>query len=403
MARPGTAASEAGLSPVGRAAVRRWLEGYVDSGRLPGAQVALARRGRIELFHSHGWRSLESGVPIDRETIFRIHSMTKPVTAVAAMRLIESGQLGLDDPVSRYIPAFGEVTVTRFGGRERIVASSAKTPMTIWHLLTHTSGLTYGEGNDGPVAGLYQRQHTDFNIDDGPLEAVVDRLARILLFEPGTAWNYGVSSDVLGRVIEVASGMPLDRYLGEAVLGPLRMIDTGFRVPPTKLDRVASVYTMGGGGELAPVDTAAELTIPPERYTLSGGGGLFSTAADYLRFAEMLRRGGRLGETRLLRETSVHLMTRNHLQGDLATMAAPSSSDLALEGIGYGFGMSVVVDPGRTAMRTHMGEYGWGGHASTAFFVDPGNEVTAVFMTQLIPSGSYPIRSELRSLVADAL
>ena len=294
--------------------------------------------------------------------------------------------------------------MTRFGGRERIVASSAKTPMTVWHLLTHTSGLTYGDGNDGPVAGLYQRQHTDFSIDDGPLEAVVDRLARIpLLFEPGTAWNYGVSSDVLGRVIEVASGMPLDRYLAEAVLGPLRMTDTGFRVPPTKLDRVASVYTIGDGEQLVPVDTAAELTIPPERYTLSGGGGLFSTAADYLRFAEMLRRGGRLGETRLLRGRAA--------PDDAEPPAGRPGDDggavvgrARVEGIGYGFGMSVVVDPGRAAMRTHMGEYGWGGHASTAFFVDPGNEVTAVFIAELIPSGSYPIRrQELRSLVADAL
>src|SRR5215831_17981535 len=268
-----TRALETGLSPAGLAAIRQWVEEYVDSGRLPGAHVLIARRGRTALSFACGRRSIEHDVPLARDSIFRIYSMTKPVTAAAAMRLVEEGVLSLDDPVSRFIPAFADVTVNRFGGSgDRLAASQADMPMTVYHLMTHTSGLTYGE-NEGVVAELYRENHTDFRPHDGPLAEVVERLASIpLLFEPGTAWNYGVSSDVLGRVIEVASGMPLDRWVFDSVLAPLRMTDTSFRVPPTKLGRVATIYE-ADGGSLVPVDLSGEQGIPPERLTLSGGGG----------------------------------------------------------------------------------------------------------------------------------
>ena len=400
---PRTRALETGLSPAGLAAIRQWVEEYVDGGRLAGAQVIVARRGRTALSFGYGRRSVEHDVPLGRDSIFRIYSMTKPVTAAAAMRLVEEGVLSLDDPVSRFIPSFADVTVNRFGGSgDRLAASQADVPMTVWHLMTHTSGLTYGEWNEGVVAELYRRDHTDFRPNDGPLAEVVDRLAPIpLLFEPGTAWNYGVSSDVLGRVIEVASGMPLDRWVFDSILAPLRMTDTSFQVPPTKLDRVATTY-QADGGTLVPIDLTGEHGIPPERLTLSGGGGLFSTARDYLQFAEMLRRGGTLGRVRILREMSVHLMTRNHLDGDIAARSA-DPSDAELTGLGYGFGISTVIDPSRTGSRTSVNQLSWGGYAGTFFFIDPESDVTAVFMTQFVPWDAYPTESELRTLVADAL
>jgi CubicO group peptidase (beta-lactamase class C family) len=398
-----TRALETGLSPAGLGAIRQWAEDYVDSGRLPGAHVLIARRGRTALSFACGRRSIEQDVPLARDSIFRIHSMTKPVTAAAAMRLVEENLLSLDDPVSRFIPSFADVTVNRFGGSgDRLAASPADVPMTVWHLMTHTSGLTYGEGSEGIVAELYRRNRTDFTPHDGPLAEVVERLAPIpLLFEPGTAWNYGVSSDVLGRVIEVASGMPLDRWVFDSILAPLRMTDTSFQVPPTKLDRVATTY-LADGASMAPVDLAAEHGIPTEQLTLSGGGGLFSTARDYLQFAEMLRRGGTLGRVRILREMSVHLMTRNHLRGDIAARSA-DPADAGMTGVGYGFGISTVIDPSRTEWRTSMGQLAWGGYAGTFFFIDPESDVTAVFMTQLMPWNRHPTRSELRALVADAL
>ena len=227
----------------GLESIRGWLRSYVDDGRLPGAAVLIARNGRIALFQGYGHKSVESRAPIERDTIYRIYSMTKPVTAAAAMALIEDGALSLDAPVARYIPAFERLTVNRCGAGDRLDARPAERAMTILHLLTHTSGLTYGEGNPGAVARLYERQRTDFGPNDGPLADVVDRLAGIpLLFEPGAAWNYGVSSDVLGRVIEIASGRPLDVFIEERILTPLRMTDTGFRVPDAKLNRLASLY-----------------------------------------------------------------------------------------------------------------------------------------------------------------
>jgi len=394
----------AGFDPAGLDAVRAWMRSWVDGGRLPGALTLVARGGRVAFLEGCGLRDVEAARPIEEDTIFRIYSMTKPVTAVAAMILVQEGALGLDDPVSRYISSFEHLTVNRFGAGDEIVADPATRPMTVRHLLTHTSGLTYGEGNPGAVSRLYEEHWTDFGPDDGPLSEIVERLATIpLLFDPGEAWNYGVSTDVLGRVIEVASGRPLDAFMRDRVLGPLGMDDTSFRIRPEKRERFAALYGATERGGLQLLESPTSNPYVEEVTTLSGGAGLLSTARDYLRFAEMLRRGGTVDRARVLEEESVRQMTTNHLRGDLAATGQTSFNETTTAGVGFGLGVSVVIDPSRTAWRSSLGEFAWGGYASTAFWVDPVHEVTTVFLTQLIPSDRYPIRGELHELVADAL
>jgi CubicO group peptidase (beta-lactamase class C family) len=392
-----------GLAPDGLDEIRSWMRGYVDSGRLPGGVVLLAKSGEIALFDAYGARSIDEAKPFERDTIVRLHSMTKPVTAVAALILLEEGALALDDPVSRFLPSFAGLRVNRHGSGDRIEAVPCERTKTLRHLLTHTSGLTYGEGSPGAVARMYEARRTDFGPDDGPLAGVVDRLAEIpLLFEPGTSWQYGVSLDVLGRVVEVASGSSLDRFLAERILDPLGLSDTGFRVPREKVDRFAALYEAEEDG-LRLLETPAGSPQAGDVTTLSGGAGLVSTAWDFFRFAEMLRRGGALDGARILDRATVELMTSDQLGADLAALGEPSFNETTTAGVGFGLGVSVVRDPDRTAWRTTRGEFAWGGYASTAFWVDPVDEVTAIFLTQVIPSDRYPIRAELRALVAAAL
>lgn len=379
------------------------MRGYVDQGLLPGALTLVAKGGDIALLDAYGHRDLEQGEPVEHDTIFRIYSMSKPVTAVAALILVEEGRLALDDPVARFIPSFEHLAVNRLAMSGRIEVEPARRPMTVRHLLTHTSGLTYGEGNRGAVARLYEKLRTDFGPADGPLAEIVDRLASIpLLFHPGDAWGYGVSSDVLGRVIEVAADCPLDVFMSRRIFEPLGMADTTFRLPPGKLDRFAALYAAGRDG-LELIEAPASSPHAGSVTTLSGGAGLLSTARDFFRFAELLRQGGTLDGARLLGRATVDLMTSNQLPGDLAGMGQPTFNETPMDGIGFGLGVSVVVDPARTSWRTSPGEYAWGGNASTAFWVDPLDEVSVVFLTQLIPSNRYPIRGELRALVRDAL
>lgn len=389
----------AGFAPEGLDAIRAWLRGWVDSGRLASAHVLVACDGEPVLSFGYGG----TAPPIGDDTVVRIHSMTKPISAVAALQLIEHGQLRLHDPVSRYIPSFAGLRVNRGRSGETLDPVPATTPMTVWHLLTHTAGFTYGEGNAGAVSRLYEEHRCDFGPGDGPLAEVVARLARLpLLFEPGTAWNYGVASDVLGRVIEVAAGRPLDEVIRREILEPLGMGDTTFRVGEVAPGRLAPLHEAGDDGLAVAVDTADELVIPPHRLTLSGGGGLLSTSRDYFRFAEMLRRGGTLDGATLLRPETVAEMTRNQLPGDLEQLDEATFGEVSMAGVGWGYGLSVVTDPDKTAWRCAPGEFGWGGYASTAFWIDPVHDVTVVFITQLIPSDRHPLRGQLRGLVADA-
>jgi CubicO group peptidase (beta-lactamase class C family) len=381
------------------------LRPYVDDGRLPGWLVLVSRHGQVAHLSCHGARDLASGAPVRTDTLFRIYSMSKPVTSVAAMSLYEEGAFALTDPVSRFIPAFGDMRVYEKGTAERPVTRPAAEPVRVWHLLTHTAGLVYGFQHAGVVDEMYRAAGFDRSTPRGlDLAGAVDRLAELpLLFEPGTQWNYSVATDVLGRLVEVVSGQPLDRFLRERVLDPLGMTDTGFFIDESKAGRMASLYSADAEGRAVPVDMrGAEFRRPRAP---QGGGGLISTAGDYHRFTQMLLRGGELDGVRVLSPRTVAYMTRNQLPGgaDLEDFGRPVFAEVSYAGVGFGLGFAVVQDAVRGKTLSSDGEYSWGGAASTAFWVDPVDRVPAVFMTQLLPSNTHPIRGALRQLVNQAL
>ncbi|MGD9288645.1 MAG: serine hydrolase domain-containing protein [Desulfobacterales bacterium] len=399
-----TKAEEVGLSSKRLGRIRPWLENYVKTGKLPGATILVARQGKVVFCESAGFRDLEASIPMTADTIFRFYSMTKPITSVAIMMLYEAGLFQLDDPVSDFIPSFEKIKVYVSGGPDDMGCEPLQTPLTLHHLLTHTSGLTYGFGNQGPISELYRKHHTDFDTHDGPLEKVVERLAQIPLeFQPGQRWNYGVSADVLGRVVEIVSGQFLNVFLQDKILEPLGMVDTAFAVPPDKANRFASLYTKSETGNLVLSERPRESPMIGSVETLSGGSGLVSTVADYFRFTEMLRRKGQWNGVRLLGRKTVEYMITNHLQGDLAEMGQPTFNETTYEGIGFGLGFSVMLNPAKAKVLGSPGEYAWGGYASTAFWIDPLEDMTVIFLTQLIPSSAYPIRRELRVLTYQAL
>ncbi len=384
--------------------VSAWMRRQVEEGRLPGLVVAVARRDRLVFLDHCGQRDLEAGAAMTPDTVFRIYSMTKPVTTVAALMLYEEGRFQLDDPIERYLPEFAAPRVYVGGEGEAVETVRAETPITVRQLMTHTAGLTYGFLGETPVDALYRARGVDFQRGDTPLAELVALLAeQPLLFQPGTRWNYSVATDVLGRLVEVLSGETLERFLAERILAPLGMRDTAFHVPEHALDRFAACYTPGKEGGLEPIDPARGSRFTRPMVTFSGGGGLVSTAADYLRFARMLARGGELDGVRLLGRKTVATMTMNHLPGDLAAMGQARFAETSYEGIGFGLGVSVMLDPARAQIMGSPGEYAWGGAASTAFWVDPAEELIVVLLTQLVPSSAYPLRRELRVLTYQAL
>ena len=400
-------AAEAGFDARRLERIGARMRQYVDDGLLPGWLMVLARRGQVVHLETYGPRDMESGAPVELDTIFRIYSMTKPITSVAALMLWEEGAFELKDPVSRFIPSFGEARVWRNGSFVNYQTDPVVEPMAIWHLLTHTSGLTYGFVANHPVDELYRRAGFEWGTPPGAdLAAVCDRLAALpLLFQPGAEWSYSHATDVLGRVVEVVSGLPLDRFFAERIFAPLGMVDSGFVVPEAQRDRLAALYTPTPGTRVAMrVDTMGNRALEPP-VCLSGGGGLVSTAADYHRFALMLAGGGELDGVRLLGPRTIRYMASNHLPGgvDLTTFGRPLFSETTFDGVGFGLGVSVTLDPVKAKVPGSVGDYGWGGAASTAFWVDPVNELTAVFLTQLLPSSAYPIRSQLKQLVHQAL
>jgi CubicO group peptidase (beta-lactamase class C family) len=325
---------------------------------------------------------------------------------VAAMMLYEQGLLELTDPVARWIPSFANVCVYRAGPAPNPSTVPATEPVRVWHLLTHTSGLTYGFHHAHAVDEMYRQRGYEFAAPPGAdLAAACDAFAQLpLLFQPGTEWNYSVSTDVLGRVVEVASGRSLDAFFAERILGPLGMDETGWSVDPNDVDRLAALYTAGPDRALVRNrDLGDEALRPPT--LLSGGGGLVSTAGDYHRFARMLLQGGELDGVRLLGPRTVAYMTRNHLPNgaDLETIGRPNFAESTFRGVGFGLGFSTVVAAAEGKVVTNEGEYAWGGLASTAFYVDPVESVIALFFTQFVPSSAYPIRSRLRTLVNQAL
>ena len=399
-----TRPEEVGLSTPRLARILPWMRQWVDSGRLPGLLVAVVRDDRLAWFETRGDRDVESGRPVEPDTIYRMYSMTKPITTVAALMLYEEGRFQLDDPIANYIPAFAGTRVFASGDADSFETEALARPITVHDLMTHTSGLTYSFHCEHPVDALYRRRGIDFNANLGPLANLVEATAaQPLAFQPGARWNYGVSTDVLGRLVEIWSGRPLDTFLAERILSPLGMVDTGFHVAEGEGDRFASNYTRSEEGGLALVDAAAGSRFLKPAATFSGGGGLVSTAADYLRFTRMLRGRGALGETRLLGRKTVEHMTANQLPGDLADLGQPTFSETPFTGVGFGLGVSVMLDPAKARIVGSPGEYAWGGMASTAFWVDPAEDLIVLLLTQLSPSSTYPIRRELRVLTYQAL
>ncbi len=385
-----------------------WMRRYVDQGKLPGMLTMVARNGEVVFLEGYGWRDVEAQQPIETDTIFRIYSMTKPVTSVAVMMLYEEGHFQLDAPIADFLPEFAKmavyVTGPGTGTGEAMVTEPARSPITIRQLLTHTSGLTYGFIDDSPIGALYKSNQVDFARVGGCLAEITERLGRLpLISHPGAAWNYSVSTDVLGRLVEVVSGRPFDRFLHERILDPLGMVDTGFQVPADKLDRFAALYYRGADGALRRTASKDGSRFAEPTTAFSGGGGLVSTVGDYFRFAELVRRKGALDGVRLLGRKTVEYMTANHLPGDLAAMGQPTFSETSYAGIGFGLGFSVMIDPAKAEVIGSPGEHAWGGMASTAFWIDPVEHLTVILMTQLRPSRTYPLRRELRILTYQAL
>ncbi len=400
-------AKSLGFSGERLARIDRFLqEKYIGAGRMPCAQFLLARQGEVVHETVLGNRDVERGTALTADTVFRIYSMTKPVTSVALMTLVEEGLITLDDPVAKHIPAWKDLAVFAAGVAPGFMTTPTARPMQVVDLLRHTSGLTYGFQSRTNIDAAYRKLKVDDVHAGHDLEGFIDMLAKLPLeFSPGEAWNYSVATDVCGYLVQKLCGKPLDQVLRERIFEPLKMVDTGFHVREDQRGRLGACYnaTPQGGLKLQDDPQTSTYLQPPS--FLSGGGGLVSTAADYLRFANMLLNGGELDGARILAPKTIQLMASNHLPGgkDLTELSRSLFSESTNAGVGFGLGFAVVFDPPKTLIPCSMGEYYWGGAASTAFWVDPVEQVTAVFMTQLLPSSSYPIRRELRTLTYAAL
>jgi CubicO group peptidase (beta-lactamase class C family) len=396
-----------GFDPDRFARLDRRLARYVDEGLLPGWLVLVSRHGRIAHLATYGQRDMEAGLPVELDTRWRMHSMTKPITSVAAMMLYEEGALELSDPISNWLPEFTDMRVYRRGTAQSPATDAAARPILVWHLLTHTSGLTYGFHHAHAVDEMYRAAGFEWSVPpDMDLALCCAVLAEMpLVFEPGTEWNYSMSTDVLGRLVEVVSGQPLDEFLDRRILGPLGMADTGFWIQPDAADKLAALYVAARGTRRAVRQDGLGRIGTGKPLYLSGGGGLVSTAADYHRFTQLLAGGGELDGVRLLGSRTVDMMTRNHLPGgqDLEQFGRPLFAESTFHGVGFGFGFAVLQDPVRAKLPAAAGEYSWGGAASTAFWVDPIEDITVVFLTQLLPSSTHPLRTQLHQLVYQAL
>lgn len=392
---PGVVIPEAvGLSSSRLEHIDRVMQGYIDRREAAGAVALVARRDNIAYFKTWGDQDREAGVPMDDNTIFRIYSMSKPVTTVAVMMLYEEGHFFLNDPVAKFLPELSKLQVqteTRDPetGETTLATKDAARPVTIRDLLRHTGGFSYGVFGDTDV----DRQYRDAGIlaEDKNLEEMVSKLGRIpLRFDPGTHWHYSVSVDIAGRLVEVVSGMPFDQFLQQRIFTPLKMKDTGFVVPRNKQSRFAVLYTPKG----QPTGRDAFLQPPPQTKEIepltgsdlarfeegttffSGGGGLVSTTHDYLQFCRMLLNGGQLNDQRLLSRKSVELMTTSHLHG---------ISGYGGSGTTFGLGFSIVEDIGAGGHLGTAGTYSWGGAAGTKFWIDPKEELIGIFMVQILP------------------
>ncbi len=398
---------EVGLSSQRLDRIRVHLQRYIDADKVAGTLTLVARHGQIAYFEPQGHMELERQQPMERDAIFRIYSMTKPITSVALMMLYEHGLFQLDDPVHKFIPGWENLRVYVSGNHPTFITKPTERPMTIRDLFTHTSGLTYGFMERTNVDAAYRKLGVSNMHEQGyTLREMIDRLTELPLeFSPGTGWNYSVSTDVLGYLVEVIAGQSFDAYLRGHIFEPLGMSDTSFTIPVDRLHRFARNYVRQADGRLALLD-APQNSEFRQRSFYSGGGGLVSTAGDYFRFTSMLLNWGELDGVRLLGRKTLELMTRNHLPGgrDITDLAqAGMFAEVAYAGVGFGLGFSVMQDPTRAQVVGTPGEYAWGGMANTAFWVDPVEDLIVIFMTQVVPSSSYPLRRELRTLTYGAL
>jgi CubicO group peptidase (beta-lactamase class C family) len=397
---------EVGLSSARLARIEEHLaRRYVDQKKIAGALTLVARHGRVAHCSALGMMDTERGKPMRADTIFRIYSMTKPVTSVALMTLYERAGFQLEDPVEKFIPSWRKLRVYEAGNHPTFATRPVERPMTVRDLLTHTSGLTYGFMERTNVDRTYRR----LNVGDRAktLAEMAAQLADIPLeFSPGTRWNYSVSTDVCGHLIELISGKRLDVFLRDELFGPLGMKDTAFWVSPDRLSRLATNYTRMPDKTLRVEDDPAASGFADQPAYLSGGGGLVSTVGDYARFCQMLLNGGTLDGARILGRKTIELMTRNHLPGgaDIAALNAGGQfSQVTYDGVGFGLGFSVTLDLVRAQTVGSVGEYAWGGAASTAFWIDPVEDLFVIFMTQLMPSGTFNFRGQLKSIVYPAI
>ena len=399
---------EAGFSAERLDRIDRHFQGYVDQRKLAGWHIAISRHGQLVHSSTAGHRDIAADLAFTDDTVVRMFSMTKPITSVAAMMLYEEGLLELKSPISKWLPEFADTRVYRSGSFLAPITDPLTEPIRVWHLLTHTSGLTYGFHNTHATDAIYRRGGFEWGNPKGADLAACCAMwaAMPLAFQPGTEWNYGVSTDVLGRLVEVVSGMPLDDFFRTRIFEPLGMTETDFYVHDESLDRFATLYVRNPKtGEAVPAPDALGRGMDQRPTMLGGGGGLVGTAHDYLRFAHMLLNRGELDGVRLLGSRTVDYMTRNHLPGnaDLESFGRPLFAETSFDGTGFGLGFSVVLDAAANKVLRSQGEYSWGGAASTIFWVDPREEIVALFLTQMLPSSTYPIRSQLNQLVQQAL
>jgi CubicO group peptidase (beta-lactamase class C family) len=376
--------------------VKAAMQKLIDNNRIAGGVFVVARRGKVVQFEACGMMDIESGKPMKRDTIFRFYSMSKPITSVAAMILYEQGKIRLDDPVSKYIPQFKGLKVVADPDAEEIEKVEAKREMTVRDLMRHTSGLTYGIFGDTAVDKLY-RKSIQLGGNRTTLENMTKNLAEIpLLYQPGTKWHYSVSTDVLGRIVEIASSQTLDKFFAERIFEPLGMEDTAFFVPQEKMHRFATNYGPKPEGGLRPIDKPETTRYSRMPAFLSGGGGLVSTAGDYMRFCLMLLNKGQFGSRRLLKTETVEMMTKDQLPEQAFPIG---TGDRA--GVGFGLGFSVRVEKsGQSSSR--IGEYGWGGMASTHFWISPNDEIAVVVLTQHIPFSNRAERA-LKPIIYEAI
>ncbi len=402
-----TASEIAGMSLSGlRRADDHIRRNYLDAGRFPGAQLTVFRRGEIVHTSTQGFADVERKKALQDDSIFRIYSMTKPITSVAFMMLVEEGRIALDDPVHKHIPEWKNLGVYKGGLAPLFQTNPPARPMLVIDLLRHTSGLTYGFQQRSNVDAAYRDKGIGVVGQVSPLDTMIADLASIPLeFAPGEAWNYSVATDVIGYLIGKVSGVPFEQFLKQRIFEPLGMVDTDFYVPPEKAHRLPACYLADGRGGMTLQDdptTSPFLAMPS---FISGGGGLCSTSKDYLIFCRALLNGGALNGVRLIGPKTLKLMTSNHLPGgrDLTELSTSMFSEATYAGIGFGLGFSVTMNPMLTMIPGTAGEYAWGGLATTSFWIDPVEDLAAIFMTQVIPSSAYAVRRELRTMIYAAI